>query len=189
MSGSEFHDGPHRVHGGPTLREQDAVGVPYGEIIGGQWLSKRHAKMVRGYVKALGDGYEGDAALLQGALNGGMGGASPMGESTKVARMKALFADPDIKAATRAVYAEVGFPTDEALTLDVAHMRGYTDAEGGYHPPNYTALKDHLKRVLPESSRKLEVLTSRVPAPRLVREDGSPPPMMARPVGEVIEHE
>lgn len=172
-----------------------------GEVVGGVRLSRRRALLVRAYLRVTSEGKTGREALVAAADAGGMGGMVEYAPSEKARRMEKLLAHPDVKLAIRGVYAEIGLELPEAVEIHAKHIRGFAieqqtvskDGEVVYFkesiPPNYAALRDYLKATTPQEPKRLNILTARVPAPREVRTDGSPPPMAARPIGDIVDPE
>lgn len=159
-----------------------------GTEVGGVRMARRQGHWLRGYLQALSEGLSGKEALLRGGRLGGLGGVNALGDLVVVKKMEGFLALPDVKQAIRNIYAEVGFSLDDAVQIHIKHVKGeFTDGKGDPIPPNYAALKDYLKAVIPQEPRRFQVQTQRVPPPREVRADGSPPPMSMRPVGETYE--
>lgn len=170
-----------------------------GTEVGGIRMRTKHGYWLRGYMEAVGEGLTGKDALLRGGRLGGLGGANGLGDLAVVKKMEGFLSLPDIKQALRNVYAEVGFELPEAIQMHVQHIKGYdvqqqqVTKEGlvvdytQHIPPNYAALKDYISMVTPKEPKRLQVQTQRVPPPREVRADGSPPPMAQRPVGETYD--
>lgn len=144
--------------------------------------------MVRAWLEVTSEGLEGTAALVAAADLAGLGGSVVYEPSVKAARMERLLSHPDVKAAIRGVFGEVGFEVDEAAGILVKHIRGeFEDGDGKAIPPSLPALKEYLARALPTEPKRLHVLSHRTQGPvREARADGSPPPLAARPIGEVI---
>lgn len=167
-----------------------------GAVVGGVTLYKKHAKFLTGYLKAVAQGLTGKEALLAGGRMGGVGGMKRLSDAVVVRRMENLLQLPDIQQALRNVYGEVGFTIEEAMQLHVDHIRGDVTKEELNRdgevvkvklPPNYLALKDYLTRTTPQMPHRMQVVTARMGTVREVRSDGSPPPMSARPIGDIIE--
>jgi hypothetical protein len=167
-----------------------------GTVVAGIPMAKRHGHWLRGYLRALSEGFTGDEALLRGGRYGGMGGGNILGDLVIKKKMEGFLSNPDIQQAIRNVYAEVNFEIDDAVQLHVDHMKGNVtreelNKEGEVVEvklaPNYAALKDWLKVATPQAPARMHVLTARVGQAREVRTDGSAPPMASRAIGETHE--
>lgn len=114
--------------------------------------------------------------------------------------MEALLAIPDIKEAMRNIYAEgADFSLEDAVKQHRKHIDGFqveqqqVTKEGEVVtysetvPPSWPALKDYLDRTTPKEPSRMHVLTARANVVREVRTDGSPPPMSARSIGDIVD--
>jgi len=152
--------------------------------VGGVPMGRKKAAWTRGWLRAVAEGRTGKDALVAGAMYGGIGGTNLYKDETLAKKMELHLRNPDVKMAVRQVYTEAGFSLEDAIEMHRRHIIGFTGDDGEYVPPNYNALKDYLKAAMPQEPTRIQMQKQIIPPPRVVREEGAPPRMVARAIGD-----
>jgi len=151
--------------------------------------SKRDLHFVDCFVARLA---ESDGVLTDDVLAGaytdshglcyGNPGTTPAARVFAVNAAKQKLKHADIREALRDVYQAAGFDILEAIEWHLKHIRGDVPTKKGHLPPNYAALRDLTKVILPQPATRIEkrVLHGHVVV------TGDAPAIAARSIGDGI---